>query len=141
MRQAYLLILSTFLLFAFIGCSDDSGSNSTSASGLVGTWDMAKFEYKSKANPSLTEDLVQSGMNLSLTIKSNGDYTGSGNYLGFPYSFSGNMNEDGDSIDDGDPNTTITRSGNTLTIVDNDDSWDFGNGDEPATSTQVFEKQ
>lgn len=134
------VFLGACICLLMSSCSDDSGSNSSS-SNLAGKWDLTKFEYQSKANPALVYDLIQNGMTLTMTIQDNGAYVGSGSYLGYPYTFNGNMNEEDGEIDDGDASTEISLSGNLLTIVDQDGAWDFGNGSEPATITQIYQRQ
>jgi len=134
--------LFIFIIFAFLlACSDKKNSTEPSTSDLEGTWDLIKYEYQSNANPDLTFDMVEEGMDVEMTVESDGDFSMSGSYLGFPFSFSGQMNESDSGIEDNDPNSIITLDGKRLTIVLEDEEWDFGDGDEPATLTQVFQKQ
>ncbi len=140
MKHLKITALSILMVcFSIISCSDSTSPDS--ASDLAGTWNLTQYVYQSKNNSGLQADLTQQGMQLTMTIEKNGDYTISGSYLGYPFSTSGNMNEGDDGIDDGDDDTTITRDGNTLTIVSENESWDFGNGNEAATLTQVYKKQ
>lgn len=140
-RLTLVFVLAFFLSLVLFGCSDDSGTNSNDSDNLTGTWKLIEFSYTSKANPSQKVDWVAEGMSLTMTIESNGNFSASGSYMGFPYSYSGHMNESDAGIDDGDDDTIITRSGNTLTITDENESYDFGNGDEPAILKQVYQKQ
>lgn len=140
MKLTYSLFL--IIIFAFLmACSDKKDSNGPSASDLQGKWKLTKYEYQSKANSNLKHDIIGQGIDLEMTVDSDGDFTMSGTYLGFPFSYSGQMDESDSGIEVDDPNTTVTLSGKNLTIVSDDEEWDFGNGDEPAILTQVFEKQ
>jgi hypothetical protein len=140
-RSMLIFVLSWFAFLIVSGCSDDSGTNSNDLGNLTGTWKLVEFSYTSKANPSQKVDWVDQGMNLTMTIENNGNFSVSGNYQGFTYSYSGHFDEGNDTIDDGDANTTITMSGDLLTITDENESYDFGNGDEPAILKQVYQKQ
>ncbi|MCB0259154.1 MAG: hypothetical protein KDE62_05460, partial [Calditrichaeota bacterium] len=71
-------------------------------------------------------------------------YTMSGTVQGVPFSFSGNFSEDSNGdISADDPNTTVTVTNNTITMVSTDESWDFNEDgtDEPANLRVVMTKR
>lgn len=134
-------VLFLAIMFAFLAsCSSDSGTD-PDASDLEGTWNLTEYKYISQGTSGEFDAKAAQNISLTMTVNSNGSFSVSGSFSGIPFSFSGNFNDDGTDIDDGDPNTSITLSGDTLTIEDTSETWDFGNGDEPATLRQVYVRQ
>lgn len=142
------------MLFVFLaGCSSDS-TDPSDISNLEGTWHLSSMTFINNANSSQTVDALNiqgTTTDMVMTIESNGNYTITvtitTNLTGTPQTFTstqtGNFNEEGGGIEDNDPSTTVTLSGNTLTIEDNDETYDFDNDgtDESATLRTVFQRQ
>ncbi len=134
-----------------VGCDDSIGPDSTPeeiAAALAGTWSATSFVFTSKANSADTYDLIGEGGSFSLTITADGSYSGSFTGAGENETFSGTYVAQGTNLiltDDQDPTpdpVAFTLSGNTLTIIDDDEEFDFDDDgfDEPATLTIVLER-
>ena len=135
------------LLLAMPACSGDSdGDNGTnpSASQLEGTWNLTEYTYTSVADPSKTENILQTqGISVTMTISADGSFTVTTTVAGQSFTSSGNFNENDGEVSSPDPDTTVDLNGNTLTVTSVNGTWDFGdgNGDVPATARQVYQKQ
>lgn len=143
-KLSAIAIIMMLLLLALSGCSDDSTSPNNGIS-IQGTWDVTEYKYISDADPTVTFDfLTEFGASFTMTVNENGAYTMSGTVQGVPFSFSGTFTEDeGGDISADDPNTTVTVTNNTITMVSTDEEWDFdGDGtDEPANLRVVYTKR
>ena len=147
MRRLFLSLITVVLVAFLASCSSDS-TDPTDISNLEGTWNLTEFSIINQADPSqVVNGLNQNGTttSMSMTINSNGSYTitttTTFNGQSFTNTTSGTFTEDENGIDDSDPNTSVTLNGDTLTIEDTSDTWDFGNGQVPATIRIVFQRQ
>ncbi len=134
------------------GCGDeDTTGPGGNAALLQDSWVATVWRYTNQANTSQQEELVSSGVTVTLTIG-----TSSYNILftmpGQPnqsisgtYTVSGNnfiITETGSSTPETIP-FTFSNGNNTLNMTSSNSDWDFdGDGtDEPATLTMTFTRQ
>lgn len=145
MRAVRGLPIVAALVFA-TGCEDTTG---VTILDLVGTWNATKVEFVSTADATVTFDLIANGLMLSTTINSDGTYSGSFTLAGQPPdSFSGTMTVQGTTLVFTEPGeqpdtAAFTLEGNTLTITDTNEKFDFDfDGiEEDATVTTVMVRQ
>jgi hypothetical protein len=135
------------LVAVAVGCSDSTGP--ASPSDFVGDWLASSYVLTSIENTSLSADLIEFGMTLSITFTET-TYSGTST---FPdeaaESFSGTYTIEGNQlilneVGELEPDTmTYTLSGNTLTMTGNDEEFDFDDDgqEDPASFTMVFAKQ
>ncbi len=145
-RVPYLLAI--FVVISFSACSTDSpevenkSKKSISNSSMAGTWDAKEMTYTSTKNPNKSLDMMNEfKTSLTMTIKTNGTYTYSAKMMGMSTNQSGTMKKDGNKITSDNPNFKMTLSGNILTLLVENQSWDFGDGREPAISKAVFKRR
>lgn len=143
-KLSVIAMMLIMLLVALSSCSDDDNPTNSGIS-IQGTWDVTEYKYISQADPTVTFDfLTEFGASFTMTVSENGAYTMSGTVQGVPFSFSGNFSEDSNGdISADDPNTTVTVTNNTITMVSTDESWDFNEDgtDEPANLRVVMTKR
>ncbi len=130
---------------------DSIGPDSTPdeiVAALAGTWNATKFEFTNDANSSETFDVIANDGSFTLTITTDGRFTGS--FTGFDdnETFSGTYVVQGtnliltDDLEPNDPETVaFTLSGDTLTIIQ-DDVFDFNADgvDVSVTLTMVLQR-
>lgn len=140
--------LIIFLMLA--SCSKDaSGPEYVSpVAPLVGTWDMTEAKIISKNDPGTFFDLMDFfGIQLSVTIAvaPNGDYTVTVMMGGVTFDTVTGRFADMEDFENqmlqGDPDATLTLAGNTVTIIRDNRTFDFGNGDEPALERTVYTRR
>ena len=135
------------LVSVAVGCNDSTGP--ASPSEFVGDWLATSYVLTSVENTSLSADLIDIGMGLSITFTET-TYAGTSTFPGEEdESFSGTYTIDGNElilVEVGEPGTdtmTYTLSGNTLTMTGTDESFDFDDDgqEDPASFTMVFARQ
>ncbi len=77
---------------------------------------------------------------ISMTIKSNGQYSYKVKMMGMTKTESGTMKQDGNRVITDNPDFKMTLTGKSLTKTSDNQTWDFGEGKEPAISKAVFVK-
>ncbi len=144
--------LAVALALTMAGCGDeDPAGPGGNAALLQGSWVATVWRYTNQANTSQQEELVASGVTVTLTIGASsyailftmpgqpsqsisGTYTVSGsNFI---------ITETGSSTPETIP-FAFSNGNNTLTMTSSDSDWDFdGDGtDEPATLSMTFTRQ
>ncbi|MFQ5640550.1 MAG: hypothetical protein ACE5IR_21425 [bacterium] len=140
-----LLVLSTMMLV--VACSSNDASESGKKSGnksadngsLAGTWVATELSYTSKKKPTKTQDMKKMmNASITMTIKSNGQYSYKVKMMGMTKTESGTIKQKGNRIVTDNPDFKMTLSGNTLIMTGDNQKWDFGRGREPAISKAVF---
>ena len=135
------------LVSVAVGCSDSTGP--ASPSDFVGDWLASSYVLTSIENTSLSADLIEFGMTLSITFTET-TYSGTSTCPGEAAEpFSGTYTIDGNQLilvevgEPGPDTMTYTLSGNTLTMTGTDEEFDFDDDgqDDPASFTMVFLKQ
>ena len=136
------LTTSALALILIAGCGDDDGVG-VEPDDIAGTWTATSVLFTSKADNTVTEDIVVDDVaELTLVLGSNGSYTFTFVFPPDPdeteigtYTVSGStitLTETGS----GEPESfTVARDGDTMTLTDDDEMFEFvdGAGDEPAT--------
>ena len=135
------------LVAVAVGCNDSTSP--AAPSDFVGDWLATSYFLTSVENTSLSADLIEFGMTLSITFTET-SYAGTSTFPGeAAESFSGTYTIEGNQLtlvevgEPGPDTMTYTLSGNTLTMVGNDDEFDFDDDgqDDPASFTMVFARQ
>jgi hypothetical protein len=137
MKNRY-LISSALALLLMTACGDATG---VEPDDLAGTWTATSMVFTSTADPTLSADIVDDGAVMTLVLGTDGSYTftltipgeETDNETG-TYTASGTtltFSETGT----GSPEAfTISRDGDTMTLTDSDDEFDFTPGvEEDAT--------
>ncbi|MCZ6916815.1 MAG: lipocalin family protein [Gemmatimonadetes bacterium] len=146
--KALRTLTAAMLTVAVIGCSD--ATTVEDVADLVGTWNAASFLFVSDADPNVTFELIAEGGSFTLVIAADGSYTGNFAMGTEVETFSGTITISGSNLvitDDLDPEDTSTvafeLNGNTLTMTDSDESFDFDDDgvEEDADSVMVLERQ
>ncbi len=135
--------LAVLLAGALIACDDDT-TGPLAGTGLVGTWVMQAAEVTSFSNPSDTRNLIELGYTATFRAFENGRYVMITAGGGESETITGTCRIEGNTLiltDDEAPGTRtvvgFTRSGDTLTVTWID-TFDFGNGEEPASIEAVL---
>ncbi len=132
------LTTATLALILMTGCGDDGGTG-VDPDDIAGTWTATSMLFTQVAAPNATYDIiVEDVATLVVVFNAAGTYTFTFTFPPQPdenetgtYSVSGNTLTS--TPTGGVAETTeISRNGDTMTLTDDDD-WDFGAGDEPAT--------
>ncbi len=135
-----------------VGCSDSDTTGpggSATPSQLVGTWVGSSYVVTSVANASLSADLFDMGMTLSITFTET-DYTGLSTFPGDPdENFSGTYTISGleiTTVEVGIPTPEVfgyALVGSVLTLNGADETYDFDNDgvEDPATFVIILTKQ
>jgi hypothetical protein len=135
------------LVSVAVGCNDSTGP--ASPSDFVGDWLASSYVLTMVENTSMSADLIEFGMTLSITFTET-TYTGTSTFPGEdPEPFSGTYTIEGNQltlneVGELEPDTmTYTLSGNTLTFTGTDETYDFDDDgqEDPASFTMVFQKQ
>ncbi|MCK6618947.1 MAG: hypothetical protein HUU32_13020 [Calditrichaceae bacterium] len=115
---------------------------------LVGTWDMTESKVISKNDPGTFFDLMDFfGIQLSVTIvvQPSGDYTITFMMAGVTFATEAgkfmDMEDFEEQMTQGDPDNTVTIEGNTITVTRDNQTFDFGNGEEPALERTVYTRR
>jgi VCBS repeat-containing protein len=128
------------------GCGSDTiGPSDLQLSDLVGTWTVTKIEYTSDANRNTKRDLIaDNGATGTITVSANGTYTYTLTAPGpITQTTTGTFTvQNGNVIDSPTgqtPHTTVvSRTGDTVTIVDESVTFDFDNNSAtPPTAADV----
>ncbi len=136
-----------------LGCSDSAagpGPNGEATPALlVGTWVGSSYVVTSMANTSLSADLFDMGMTLTITFTET-DYSGLSTFPGdLDENFSGTYTISGlqittNEVGQVDPEIfTYSLSGSILTMSGSDETYDFDNNgvDEAASFVMILNKQ
>ena len=151
-RSAYSLLV--ILLLAFTGCDSDSGSDEAdglSLSDLTGSWTATSHTWTSTSNSSISFDLVAAGGETRMTVL-NGGGVRTWVVLGdladewdAQLSINGNALTSTPAESSRSTDTyTAALSGNTLTLTDTANEFDFTLSEAaptPATMVVVLQKQ
>jgi len=113
---------------------------------LVGTWDMSESKVISKNDPGTFVDLMEFfEFSVTIVVQPNGDFTVSFTMAGATISTEAgrfaNMEDFEEQMTQGDPDNTVTIEGNTITVTRDNQTYDFGNGDEPALERTVYKRR
>lgn len=148
------VFLGLILSMILVNCESNSTNpteniDANVPAGAVGDWDAGSYIITNTANPVEQVDLIQEGINLYLTIQSNGNYSST---LTFPVdptetetgrlTFVNNVVTVDPSDDDPFPMTYVLID-SILTLVDANSSFDFDDDgmDEPASETIILVRQ
>jgi len=146
--KALRTLTAVMLATAVIGCSDSTSVEDVA--DLVGTWEATSFLWVSDADANVTFELVGAGGSFALVIAADGSFTGNFAMGTEVETFAGTISISGSNLvitDDPDidgPSTlAFTLDGNTLTMTDNDETFDFDDDgvEEDANSVMVLERQ
>jgi hypothetical protein len=157
MKSSKLIVL--FLVFAMvligIHCKSTSEPTDDGLSSFVGTWaansdiEGTLMEYDATdVNPAFKVNVLLLGASLQVTLESSGDYSHTLTEPGGePEVEEGTATVDGNKITmipDGAPEDAITFTYTLnepfLTLVSDDETFDFGTGDVPATLTLTMKR-
>ena len=150
--QRFPLVLPLVAALA-AGCGSDTiGPNDLTVDDLVGTWTVTKLEYTSDANRGTSKDLIKdNGATGTITVNANGTYTYTLTAPGpISQTTTGTFTVQNGAVIDSPTGqaphtTTVTRTGDTITIVDESVTFDFDNNpNTPPTGadlTTVWQKQ
>ncbi len=125
-----------------LGCSEATG---ITAEDLAGTWNATSIVFTNQANTAESVDIiVRDGASFTMTVQASGSISTTFNDgQGGNSSDSGTFSSTGSSVTLGGDTYQAVRSGNTLTLTNNAEMFDFDdNGsDEPATLVATLKKQ
>ena len=143
--------LAFALTLGVSACGDDEvGPGEWTLDDLEGTWVITRYEYSADADANETFDLIEEGTTGELVINGNGGYTITFDTPGLPQPVvaTGTLSIDanGNVVDSDEGGViNITREGDTITIRDETESFDFDDDpqtpDEPADLLIVMELQ
>ncbi|GBD32291.1 hypothetical protein HRbin33_01255 [bacterium HR33] len=110
---------------------------------LVGTWNATKLEFTNKSNPLQKVDVVPLGARLTIVVEPSGRAISTFSFQDFSDVDTSQIVIRGDTLLVDDRRLLFTLSGNTLTITDNNESFDFNQdgAEEPATLLAVLLRQ
>ena len=152
------LIVVLAVVIPLTGCGDDGGTQpeEITVADFEGSWTGLSFTVTAKENPLLTADLVALGGSVEMTADDAGKFTGEmviPEALGGPTTlpFTGTVSLPNQEMmtvtfdQEFPPLLTsftgpFSYDGNTLGATDENTSFDFGEGEVPATATAVFER-
>ncbi|GEM_PF-2118128 len=129
------------------GGGDDKNDNPLDK--LVGSWSCTQYVLTSQADDSQSVDLIAGGLSISISITSEGGFTYYETEQGeSPSIDTGTVSVSGDTLwitSEGDEATygfLYTLSGNTLTLSESQEEYDFNDDgtEEPATGVLTFER-
>ena len=124
---------------AFVGCDDTTGLD---ADDLAGTWTAGVYEYTDNADAQNVVDvIVRDGASFTLTVDAGGNAdTLFDDGLGSTSSDSGTLNSTNTTLTLGGATFDAQRNGDLLTLMDANQSFDFGGGSTPATLRVVMSR-
>lgn len=136
-RNAALAGAASLLLLA---CGEAAG---VTIADLVGTWNATKLEFTNKANSAQKIDVVPLGAQLRIVVEPSGRAISTLSFQGQTSVDTSQIVIRGDTLVVDDRRLLFTLSGNTLTITDNNESFDFNQdgAEEPATLLAVLLRQ
>lgn len=144
------IALSCFFLIIFLmlaSCSKNASEPEfiSPVEPWVGTWDMTESKVISKNDPNTFFDLMElfqiSG---TIVIQPSGDYTVSIIVPGDTIIQTGrftNLQELENQMTGGDPDVTVTFDKDMVTIIRDNQTFDFGNGEESALERTVYTRR
>lgn len=148
MKLAFVLSCFSLIIFLMLAsCSKDSTEPEviSQVEPWVGTWDMTESKAISKNDPGTFLDLMAlfqiSG---TVVIQPSGDYTVSIIVPGDTIIQTGQfttLQELENQMTGGDPDVTVTFDTDMVTIIRDNQTWDFGNGEEPALERTVYTRR
>ncbi|MEM7415125.1 MAG: hypothetical protein AAF389_06495 [Gemmatimonadota bacterium] len=124
------------LVLAAIGLQACESTTSLDVPGLEGMWTATMIEFSDNSSPQTVVDLIQrDGATYSLTVEASGTAsTLFDDGVGGSSSDSGSLNSANSQLTLGGQIFDAVRDGDSLTLTDADELFDFGSGDEvPAT--------
>jgi hypothetical protein len=130
------------------GCGGDS--TGTDVPDIVGSWNVTRFEFVSKANAATKADLTTLGATANLVFAANKTFTLTANVPGQGVDVStGTYVVTATTLtvtntSETPPETLVfsmVLSGNTLTLTNGSSTFDFGAGDVPAWVNLTLVKQ
>lgn len=125
------------LVLLMAACGDDG--TGIEAVDLAGTWAATVYEFRDNADPQGVVDIIQrDGASFTLTVDASGESsTLLDDGVGGSSSDSGNLNSAGTVLTlSGIPFETV-RSGNTLTLTNANQQFDFGTGSAVSATLRV----
>ncbi len=138
-------VLIIFLLLTSCSKNASEPEDISPVAPLVGTWDMTESKVISKNDPGTFVDMMEFfEFSASFVVQPNGECTITFIFLGVPTTMTvniANMEEFENQMTQGDPNVTVTIEENTITVIKDNQTWDFGNGDEPALERTVYTRR
>jgi hypothetical protein len=129
------LACAVLLAAILVGC----GEKKITTADFVGTWTAIKWTETNHASPYQTVDVLAEGGTWTITIISDGSYTGTVYTPGegtFAVSGTSTIVDNSSMVvQQGSQtmNITYTLSGNTWTLTHSDGTYNFGSGQQPAT--------
>jgi len=153
-RGKLVVIFGLCLSMVLLNCESNSTNpteniDANVPAGAVGNWDAGFYVITNTSNPVEQVDLIQEGLNLSLTIQANGNYSSTLTFPSDPsetetgrLTFVNNIVTVDPSDDDPFPMTYVLTD-SILTLVDSNSSFDFDDDgmDEPASETIILVRQ
>jgi len=142
------LSLLVLLLFVFTGCDSDSGSDDSDAlslSDFTGSWTASSHTYKSQANASMVVDIIALGGETRMTVLNGGGARTWVELGTFSDEWDAQLSLSGNTLtstpaESSRPTVTYTvsKSGNTITLTDTSNAFDFTLSDAtPTAATMV----
>jgi len=132
-----------------VGCSDTVAPADVTVNDLVGAWNATQLQFTNVANTAQVFDLVANGGTFTLTLQSNGSFSGTQSLAGQTENFSGTVTVSNAVLTLAEATETLAFTitaydGSTITLHSNTNvSWDFGfdGTDEDASMVIVLQKQ
>lgn len=140
MRLSRAVLLGAAATLGAVACEKATG---VTIADLVGTWRATKLEFTNKANTAQKVDLVPLGAQLTIVVESSGRAIST-------FSFQGSTSVDtsqiairGDTLLIDGERAVFVLSGNTLTLTDNEEEFDFNQDgtQDPAILVAVLVRQ
>jgi len=132
------------------GCKDTTSPSGPVPSETVGTWNATSMVLRSSSNPTLTFDAIAAGVTFSITLGNDGRFSVTSTVPGEPTTTdAGTVTFAGNQVTiTSDDTTEVARTltwsvaNNVMTVSgDLGQTFNFGNGDEPVTTTLTLVKQ
>ncbi len=132
-------VIGVFTL-GVVGCDDDG--TGLEAQDLRGSWAATVYEYTDNSDAVNVIDIIQrDGASFTLTVGGNGEAsTVLDSGLGNTSSDSGRLNSTATTLTLGGGTFDAQRSGDVLTLIDANSSFDFGNGSTSASLRIVMNR-
>jgi len=132
-----------------VGCGDDDEGTGVTINDLAGTWNGTSVELTWNAMPSVSVDLVQLGLTITLDVETNGTYTFDASLAGNTVEMvTGDFNLTGSNrfslTNDDEPGVTwsgtFTLSGNNLSVrLEDVTLFDFDNPPDGENDESLME--
>jgi hypothetical protein len=134
-------LIPVFSALLAASCGDATGLD---VEDLAGTWQAESYTFSDQSGAAASVELIATqGAAYTLTVTADGTASTIFNDgVGGSSSDSGTMSSDGRTLTLAGDVFVASRSGNTLTLVDSDEEYDFGGdgSDDPATLTIVLQR-